>query len=69
MPNRVVNKSIRQKKVKQEVKNPKIDEICQLEIDSKVVGASDEEGVLSLLINRMLNENFGNKEKNTKILP
>jgi len=69
VPNRVVNKSIRQKKVKQEVKNPKIDEICQLEIDSKVVGASDEEGVLSLLINRMLNENFGNKEKNTKILP
>ena len=69
MPNRVVNKSIRQKKVKQEVKNPKIDEICQLEIDSKVEGASDEEGVLSLLINRMLNENFGNKEKNTKILP
>jgi len=69
VPNRVVNKSIRQKKVKQEVKNPKIDEICQLEIDSKVVGASDEEGILSLLINRMLNENFGNKEKNTKILP
>jgi hypothetical protein len=69
VPNRVVNKSIRQKKVKQEVKNPKIDEICQLEIDSKVEGASDEEGVLSLLINRMLNENFGNKEKNTKTLP